>query len=72
MASLGAFAAWAQQPGGTLDGPGLWRYLLTTAQEYGLEGIDQSLQRAFRQGGLLVLLDGLDEVTDRGCAWRRR
>jgi formylglycine-generating enzyme required for sulfatase activity len=64
-ASLGAFAAWAQQqPGATLDGPGLWRYLLVTAQEYGLEGLDQPLKRAFRQGGLLLLLDGLDEVAD--------
>ena len=64
-ASLGAFAAWAQQqPGPALDGPGLWRYLLHTAQEYGLEGLDQPLKRAFHQGGLLLLLDGLDEVAD--------
>ena len=63
-ASLGAFAAWARQPGGSLDGPGLWRYLLATAQEYGLEGLDRPLKRAFRNGGLLLLLDGLDEVAD--------
>ena len=64
-ASLGAFAAWAQQRAErTLDGPGLWRYLLATAQEYGLDGLDQPLKRAFRQGGLLLLLDGLDEVAD--------
>jgi hypothetical protein len=64
-ASLGAFAAWAQQSNaGTIDGPGLWRYLLVTAQEYGLEGLDQPLKRAFREGGLLLLLDGLDEVAD--------
>jgi formylglycine-generating enzyme required for sulfatase activity len=64
-ASLGAFAAWTQQqPVAALDGPGLWRYLLTTAQEYGLEGLDGPLKRAFRKGGLLLLLDGLDEVAD--------
>lgn len=64
-ASLGAFAAWTrQQSGSAFDGPGLWRYLLATAQEYGLEGLDQPLKRAFRQGGLLLLLDGLDEVAD--------
>jgi formylglycine-generating enzyme required for sulfatase activity len=64
-ASLGAFAAWTQQPNtGSLDGPSLWRYLLAMAQEYGLDGLDEPLKRAFRQGGLLLLLDGLDEVAD--------
>ena len=63
-ASLSAFAVWTQQPGGSLDGPGLWRYLLTTAQAYGLTGLDEPLSRAFRQGGLLLLLDGLDEVAE--------
>ncbi|MCG8351165.1 MAG: SUMF1/EgtB/PvdO family nonheme iron enzyme [Chloroflexales bacterium] len=63
-ASLGAFAAWIQTHSGACDGPGLWYYLLATAQEYGLEGLDQPLTRAFRQGGLLLLLDGLDEVAD--------
>ncbi|PDW01749.1 hypothetical protein CJ255_17485 [Candidatus Viridilinea mediisalina] len=63
--SLGAFAAWAQQqPTPALDGPGLWRFLLTTAQEYGLDGLEHALKRAFRHGGLLLLLDGLDEVAD--------
>jgi formylglycine-generating enzyme required for sulfatase activity len=38
--------------------------LLATAQEYGLEGLDQPLKRAFSKGGLLLLLDGLDEVAD--------
>ena len=64
-ASLGAFAAWAQgQRKAALDGPGLWRYLLATAQEYGLKGLDAAIERAFRQGGLLLLLDGLDEVAE--------
>ncbi|MEI6779062.1 MAG: SUMF1/EgtB/PvdO family nonheme iron enzyme, partial [Chloroflexales bacterium] len=63
-ASLGTFAAWTQQPGSTLDGPGLWRYLLTQAQAYGLTGLDEPLSRAFNQGGLLLLLDGLDEVAE--------
>ena len=63
-AALEEFAAWTQQPGGTLDGPGLWRYLLTTAQTYGLTGLDEPLNRAFTQGGLLLLLDGLDEVVN--------
>ena len=63
-AALGEFAAWTQQLGGTLDGPGLWRYLLMTAHAYGLTGLDDSLSRAFTQGGLLLLLDGLDQVAD--------
>ena len=63
-AALGEFAAWTQQPGGTLDGPGLWRYLLLTAQAYGLTGLDEALIQAFNRGGLLLLLDGLDEVAD--------
>ena len=63
-AALGEFAAWTQQPGGTLDGPGLWRYLLAQAQAYGLTGLDEPLSRAFTQGGLLLLLDGLDEVAE--------
>ncbi|NNJ13334.1 SUMF1/EgtB/PvdO family nonheme iron enzyme [Chloroflexales bacterium ZM16-3] len=63
-AALGEFAAWTQQPGGTLDGPGLWRYLLAQAQAYGLTGLDEPLSQAFNKGGLLVLLDGLDEVAD--------
>ena len=72
-AALGEFAAWTQQPGNVLDGPGLWRYLLMTAQAYGLTGLDEALSRAFTQGGLLLLLDGLDEVVDPslrvGVAW---
>jgi formylglycine-generating enzyme required for sulfatase activity len=64
-ASLGAFAAWTQQKAErTLDGPGLWSYLLATVQEYALEELEQPIKRAFRQGGLLLLLDGLDEVAD--------
>ena len=63
-ASLGAFAAWTQQPGNALDGPGLWGYLVAKAQAYGLTGLDEPLSRAFTQGGLLLLLDGLDEVAD--------
>ena len=63
-AALGEFAAWTQQPGGTLDGPGLWRYLLMQAQAFGLTGLDEPLSRAFNRGGLLLLLDGLDEVAD--------
>lgn len=63
--SLGAFGAWARgQPGPALDGAGLWRYLLSVARQDGLEGFDQPLERALREGGLLLLLDGLDEVTD--------
>ncbi|MEI8166806.1 MAG: hypothetical protein WCG26_10520, partial [Chloroflexales bacterium] len=62
--ALGEFAAWTQQPGGSLDGPGLWRYVLAQAQAYGLTGLDEPLSQAFTQGGLLLLLDGLDEVAE--------
>ncbi len=62
--ALGEFAAWTLQPGGTLDGPGLWRYVVGQAQAYGLSGMDEPLSHAFTQGGLLLLLDGLDEVAE--------
>ena len=61
-ASLSEFAAWVQ--GRTCDGQALWRYLLTDAQRYGLEALEQPLKEAFRNGGVLLLLDGLDEVGD--------
>ena len=64
FASLGAFVSWSQATGARINGGTLWRYLLFTAQEYGLEGLDQPLKRAFRHGGVLLLLDGLDEVIE--------
>ena len=63
--SPGTFAVWVQQqPGSALDGAGLWRYLLSIARQEGLEGFDQPLERALRQGGLLLLLDGLGKIVD--------
>lgn len=64
-ASLGTFAAWTQrQKKNLLNGSGLWHYLVEIAQDYGLKGLGKQLERALREGGLLILLDGLDEVAD--------
>jgi GTPase SAR1 family protein len=62
--SLGGFAGWCREGKRSIDGLQLWQYLFATAQEYGLDELESQLRRAFRNGGMLVLLDGLDEVAE--------
>jgi energy-coupling factor transporter ATP-binding protein EcfA2 len=65
FASLGGFAAWLQHhPGTAPNAAALWRYLLDLSEHETLAGLGDELQRAFRRGRLLLLLDGLDEVVD--------
>jgi formylglycine-generating enzyme required for sulfatase activity len=63
-ASLGGYAAWVQQRSHDFDADSLWDYLVATSEDDALVGLKAQLRCAFRKGGLLLLLDGLDEVAE--------
>lgn len=63
-ASLGTYASWAKKGNHDLNPETLWDFLASNAEHDSLAGLRQQLRRAFRNGGLLLLLDGLDEVAD--------
>ncbi len=64
-ASLGGFTVWLRrQERPDCDARALWRYLLDLSEHETLTGLGAELQRAFRKGKLLLMLDGLDEVAD--------
>ncbi len=62
--SLGGFAEWLREQNLQASRQHLWRYLCEKVDTAALSSMDKLMRNSLRDGRLLLLLDGLDEVID--------